>query len=313
MEVLAWSLVVVLTIVVVVLLLKRKSAAVPAGSSVREVRELSTGGSSTAHGSSAAPADTTEAGTATAPAPADGHAGPGSHAADPARSGRTETASTRAMLESVLGFLERGPLSDLREAESGGSLPGPVLDALDALEDLAFYGRIPDPTTSKQSLEHLVRDVTREYTDEHGVRVRVSGPERLVSFTVAPEWFKDVLYLVLANAHHYGGDGQIEVRLSGGAAVPAVVEVRDEGEGFSDEALEHAFEPFWTSDERAPGLGLFHCRILVDRMGGELEIDNHPDGGGRVRLLLPEAPPAGDGQDTRSARPPADPQPPAAD
>ncbi len=292
MEVLAWSLVVLLSIVVVVLLLKRKSAAVPVGSSVRD---LSTGETSTAHGSPSVPAGSPGSGAGTpAPAPAVGTDASASRVADAPRTGGSEVAKTRAMLESVLGFLERGPLADLREAESGGSLPGPVLDALDALEDLAFYGRVPDPATSKQSLEHLVRDVTREYTDEHGVRIRVSGPERLVSFTVAPEWFKDVLYLILANAHHYGGDGQIEVRLSGGAAVPALVEVRDEGDGFSDEALEHAFEPFWTSDDRAPGLGLFHSRILVERMGGELEIDNHPEGGGRVRLLLPEAPPTGD-------------------
>ena len=291
MEALAWTLVVLLSIVVVVLLMKRKSAAVPAGSSVRE---LSGGESSTAHGGTPFDTDRGEraghdASPADPPLEAVGSAAP----ATTDRAGRGHE-GTRALLESVLGYLERGPLDDLRAAEAGGSLPAPVLDALDALEDLAFYGTIPDGATSKQSLEHLVRDVTREYQEQHGVGVRVNGPERLVSFTVAPEWFKDVLYLILANAHHHGGEGRIEVRLSGGAAVPALVEVRDEGEGFSDEALEHAFDPFWTTAERAAGLGLFHCRVLVERMGGQLEIDNHPDGGGRVRLILPEAPPADD-------------------
>lgn len=207
---------------------------------------------------------------------------------------------TRDLLEDLLGFLERRPLARLREAEGdqGDRLPGPVLDALDALEDLAFYGSMPDGSVGRQDLGDLVRGVTREYGEQHGIRIRVSGPERPVSFDVAGEWLKDIVYLVLSNADRFGGDGGIHVRLEGGPAVAAVIEVRDDGEGFDDEALAHAFEPFWTTDPEAPGLGLFHCQVLVDRMGGRLDLDNHPEGGGRARLLLPEAPPTEDRSET---------------
>lgn len=208
------------------------------------------------------------------------------------------TGATRELLQDLLEFLERRPLARLREAEQeqGDRLPAPVLDALDALEDLAFYGAMPDDTVTRQDLGDLVRGVTREYGEQHGVRIRVSGPERSVSFDVAGEWLKDIVYLVLSNADHFGGEGGIHVRLEGGPAVAAVVEVRDDGDGFDEAALEHAFEPFWTTDPQAPGLGLFHCRVLVEHMGGRLDLDNHPEGGGRVRLLLPEAPPNAEGR-----------------
>jgi signal transduction histidine kinase len=70
-----------------------------------------------------------------------------------------------------------------------------------------------------------------------------------------------------------------------------LVTVRDQGSGFGDDALQHAFDRFWR-DETArgrsgSGLGLSIAKASADRLGGSISIANDPHGGARVELYLP--------------------------
>ncbi|MGU2501004.1 two-component system sensor histidine kinase DctB [Pseudomonas aeruginosa] len=69
--------------------------------------------------------------------------------------------------------------------------------------------------------------------------------------------------------------------------------LRDNGPGFSEDALAHAHEPFVTTETTAKGLGLglAICDNLLRALGGRLEMGNHLEGGAVVRLhLLPGVP-----------------------
>lgn len=69
--------------------------------------------------------------------------------------------------------------------------------------------------------------------------------------------------------------------------------LRDNGPGFSEDALAHAHEPFFTTKTTAKGLGLglAICDNLLRALGGHLEMGNHLEGGAVVRLhLLPGVP-----------------------
>lgn len=69
--------------------------------------------------------------------------------------------------------------------------------------------------------------------------------------------------------------------------------LRDNGPGFSEDALTHAHEPFFTTKTTAKGLGLglAICDNLLRALGGRLEMGNHLEGGAVVRLhLLPGVP-----------------------
>ncbi|MBD1586125.1 sensor histidine kinase [Pseudomonas typographi] len=76
--------------------------------------------------------------------------------------------------------------------------------------------------------------------------------------------------------------------------------LRDNGPGFTREALAHAREPFFTTKTRTQGLGLglAICDTLMRALGGELLLANHPQGGALLTLRL------------RPARPGANLQPP---
>ena len=64
--------------------------------------------------------------------------------------------------------------------------------------------------------------------------------------------------------------------------------LRDNGPGFSQDALLRAREPFFTTKTSAQGLGLglAICDALMRALGGELLFANHPEGGALLTLRL---------------------------
>ena len=67
--------------------------------------------------------------------------------------------------------------------------------------------------------------------------------------------------------------------------------IRDNGPGFSPEAMQRAREPFFTTKTNAQGLGLglAICDNLISALGGELALANHPQGGALLSLNLQRA------------------------
>lgn len=68
------------------------------------------------------------------------------------------------------------------------------------------------------------------------------------------------------------------------------ISVSDDGSGFSDEALRKACQPFYrdgdANDKEHFGLGLYICRILCRKTGGDITIENNKDGGGKVTAVF---------------------------
>lgn len=67
--------------------------------------------------------------------------------------------------------------------------------------------------------------------------------------------------------------------------------VLDSGSGFSDQALEHAVDPFFTTKGgEGSGLGLSMVYDQTTLLGGTMRLENRPEGGAKVELRLPYRP-----------------------
>ncbi len=178
----------------------------------------------------------------------------------------------------VLGPLEEGLLN--------GELRRPAEDAVDALRDLAFYAQAaPAPPAAPENLVSVLQGVAREYTLQTGTPVRFAGSNDGVRVALAAERFKDALFLLLANAGHFSGNQTIEVTVQSGGE-GAEVRIRDRGPGFGEEALLRAFEPFWTTESDALGLGLFQAKRLLEAQDAGVTVRNSSQGGGEAVVSL---------------------------
>jgi signal transduction histidine kinase len=98
----------------------------------------------------------------------------------------------------------------------------------------------------------------------------------------------DALYLVLHNAARFGEGGTIDLSVDQADGRARIV-IRDRGQGFTEEAFQRAFDPFYSTSDEGLGLGLPHARKVVEGMGGRIELRNVPDGGAEVEMSFPAA------------------------
>jgi nitrogen fixation/metabolism regulation signal transduction histidine kinase len=111
-----------------------------------------------------------------------------------------------------------------------------------------------------------------------------------------PGWFdagqlEQVLINLLKNAHESGSPAD-EVRLEAETnSLGTRIRILDRGSGMSQQVLESALLPFYSTKRSGTGLGLTLSREIVEAHGGRLSLANRQETGLEVTLWLP-APPA---------------------
>ena len=228
------------------------------------------------------------------------------------------TKETMAAMGSLLGGVAhevRNPLfaiSALLDALDAGFDLGermaPYLKALREQTDrligvmraLLDYGRPVSDERQPASLETLLQeavDLCRRDVQEREIAVTVEAPEALPLVAVDRPRMLEAVRNVVENAiQHSPSGGTVLLQARPHPARPGWVEVRvrDLGPGFGAEDKRRVFEPFFSRRAGGTGLGLPIVQRVVSAHGGEVEVDNHPDGGGLVTLRIPvrEAPAA---------------------
>lgn len=96
---------------------------------------------------------------------------------------------------------------------------------------------------------------------------------------------EQVLDNLLANACDAAPGASVDLHVRADAD-GVEVQVRDQGSGFSVEAVAHAFEPFFTTKRNGTGLGLASCLAIVIAHGGRMRILDGASGPG-VAFWLP--------------------------
>lgn len=87
----------------------------------------------------------------------------------------------------------------------------------------------------------------------------------------------------------YPGQREITVRIDERDA-QVILEVQDTGPGIAPELLGRLFAPYATTKSNGLGLGLAICQVLVQKMGGTLQVETPSIGGSVFSLRLPCAP-----------------------
>ncbi|MCU0760587.1 MAG: ATP-binding protein [Steroidobacteraceae bacterium] len=156
------------------------------------------------------------------------------------------------------------------------------------------YARTPTMSVAPFALNQLVAEVADLYRAQAGaVEIRPVLDERVEAVEADRTRVRQILNNLLVNAlEALEGVPGARVELGTGIGemdgqAVAVLTVADNGPGFQGELLARIFEPYVTSKPRGTGLGLAIVKKIVEEHGGRIEADNRPEGGARVRVMLP--------------------------
>jgi PAS domain S-box-containing protein len=156
------------------------------------------------------------------------------------------------------------------------------------------YARAPEMRITRFSLNQLVTEVADLYrSQDPRAAIHLALDEQLEGIEADRGRVRQILNNLVTNAlEALEGVGtptlEITTRLeSGGDAAYAVVTVCDNGPGFQRELLGRVFDPYVTSKPKGTGLGLAIVKKIVEEHGGRIDADNRPEGGARVRVVLP--------------------------
>ncbi|MCA3262572.1 MAG: response regulator [Telmatospirillum sp.] len=126
------------------------------------------------------------------------------------------------------------------------------------------------------------------------IRLPPEGLPRLVGDAAR---FQQILYNILGNALKFTQVGSVTLAVdcvpTASGSTNVLVWVRDTGGGIAPTKIESIFRPFEQADKSVAqrfggsGLGLWICKRLVERMGGEISAASVPDRGSEFFFSLP--------------------------
>jgi nitrogen fixation/metabolism regulation signal transduction histidine kinase len=149
------------------------------------------------------------------------------------------------------------------------------------IESYARFARLPAPR-----LDDIDWPVFLE-TLRNTVPFTLVNPLPEIHCRVDAGQFEQVLINILKNAHESGSPADaVQLRVEQHPA-DTVFAISDSGGGVSDEVLQNALLPFYSTKKSGTGLGLPLCREIVEAHGGRLSLGNIEPPGLEVRIALP--------------------------
>lgn len=153
------------------------------------------------------------------------------------------------------------------------------------VRDVLHLTQIPDSSGHKQqfnlhdAVDRMVRDWRNQNGDIHLISIEPGPVDLCVTFDI--EHVRRILTNLLDNALRYasGQTGSIRVRIQAvdGAdhAMTAQLSVWSDGAALDPSVEQHLFEPFFSSESRSSGLGLYICRELCESHGAVITYERN--------------------------------------
>lgn len=154
------------------------------------------------------------------------------------------------------------------------------------VDDILNVVRVPGrpamadaPLLELDAAVHLYMD---EWCSQHAcsqrVRCQTDSPGAQVRFD--PDHLRRVLVNLLDNAHRYASTAANAIRVTTRPDAPGWLRlsVWSDGAALDPSIRRHLFEPFFSSESRSSGMGLYLCRELCDRYHAKLDYQRTAQG-----------------------------------
>ena len=156
------------------------------------------------------------------------------------------------------------------------------------VSDFADYARGPALRLSRLDLHQLIGEVLGLY-EANAIPVISKLEAQRSEVNGDATRLRQVIHNLLQNAQDaLQGVAQPQISLRTALHQGNIqLSVEDNGAGFPESALARAFEPYMTTKAKGTGLGLAIVEKIVEEHSGHIALENRPEGGARVSIMLP--------------------------
>jgi signal transduction histidine kinase len=147
----------------------------------------------------------------------------------------------------------------------------------------------PKKADLNQIIDKAVSAIEREKQDQE-IEINMDNVEKIQPFTFDEDAIQQVLFNLLINSMQaIEQTGKIEVdlrKINIKGHFYANVTVSDNGTGIKGD-ISKIFDPFYSTKSSGSGLGLAISKQIIEKHGGWIEVEPHPDQGTNFRFYLP--------------------------
>jgi two-component system, NtrC family, sensor kinase len=152
-----------------------------------------------------------------------------------------------------------------------------------------------DSASSEVDLKKLFEETVvliQKEADNKGVEIVQEIDPGLGALLTDPYKLRQVLINILTNALHATGSGDTITVTIKPVENRMVLTIEDTGQGIPGEHLKKIFEPFFSTKPpgEGTGLGLFVTRSIIDKLGGEMDVESRLGLGTRFCIEFPTSP-----------------------
>jgi two-component system sensor histidine kinase QseC len=164
------------------------------------------------------------------------------------------------------------------------------------VNQLLTMARVEPETARKDwqvvDIESVVRETLAELTPlllDRGLELSLDVAAGEYQTTSDAQAIGIALQNLVTNAANFSpAGGEVTVQLKEAGNTQFLLSVRDRGPGIDEAKIERLFERFYSRDNpNGAGLGLSIVEMIAKRLGGAIELQNHPDGGLLATLSIP--------------------------
>ena len=218
---------------------------------------------------------------------------------------RAERLSSLGEMAAKISHEIRNPLGIIRSStallkkkmvvvDPSNTIPDVIVEETERLNniitDFFNYAKPRNPNLTPCRVEEVIdKNLTflAPQLDGQGYRIQTRYGNNLPEIVADTAMLYQAFLNILINAMQAmpdGGDVQIEIDSTGGRVQ---ITFLDNGTGIPHDVLEKIWEPFFTTKDFGTGLGLGIVKNIVESHGGNIQMDNRPEGGASVFIELP--------------------------
>ena len=157
----------------------------------------------------------------------------------------------------------------------------------DIINDLMEFSRENLPNLSNGNLNDLIGECVENIQRPAGVCITPELDSDMPEFLFDTSQIQRVLYNLVANAIQAISEGGTVKVITRVIESLVEIEVKDEGVGISQGAINEIFEPLFTTKSKGVGLGLSIVKTFIENHNGSIVVESEVGAGTSFIVKLP--------------------------